>query len=130
MLMGPSRKRFLGEICPRPAAERDPATIAYVIAGILGGANIVRVHNVKDNLDAVKAASVHIVKWENELNLKLESADSARQVLYNSDHRIDELELQLQKCIIEKNDLEIKMEEAKHDTFIFGDLIVFLCSTI
>ncbi|KAL9319289.1 hypothetical protein ACSQ67_015806 [Phaseolus vulgaris] len=54
MLIGPSRKRFLGEICPRPAAERDPATIASVTAGVLGGANIVRVHNVKDNLDAVK----------------------------------------------------------------------------
>ncbi|KAL5179283.1 Folate synthesis bifunctional protein, mitochondrial [Glycine soja] len=55
MLIGPSRKRFLGEICSRSdAAERDPATIASVTAGVLGGANIVRVHNVKDNLDAVK----------------------------------------------------------------------------
>ncbi|KAL2349138.1 hypothetical protein Fmac_003138 [Flemingia macrophylla] len=55
MLIGPSRKRFLGEICSRPtAAERDPATIASVTAGVLGGANIVRVHNVKVNLDAVK----------------------------------------------------------------------------
>ncbi|TKY69553.1 Folate synthesis bifunctional protein [Spatholobus suberectus] len=53
--IGPSRKRLLGEICSRPtAAERDPATIASVTAGVLGGANIVRVHNVKDNLDAVK----------------------------------------------------------------------------
>ncbi|QCD90124.1 2-amino-4-hydroxy-6-hydroxymethyldihydropteridine diphosphokinase/ dihydropteroate synthase [Vigna unguiculata] len=54
MLIGASRKRFLSEICPRPAAERDPATIAAVTAGVLGGANIVRVHNVKANLDAVK----------------------------------------------------------------------------
>ncbi|RDX95712.1 Folate synthesis bifunctional protein, mitochondrial, partial [Mucuna pruriens] len=55
MLIGASRKRFLGEICSRPAAaERDPASIASVTAGVLGGANIVRVHNVKDNLDAVK----------------------------------------------------------------------------
>ncbi|KAJ1400906.1 Pterin-binding domain [Sesbania bispinosa] len=55
ILIGPSRKRFLGEICSRPAAvERDPATIASVTAGVLCGANIVRVHNVKDNLDAVK----------------------------------------------------------------------------
>ncbi|XP_050209403.1 folate synthesis bifunctional protein, mitochondrial-like [Mercurialis annua] len=55
MLIGPSRKRFLGDICNRPAAtERDPATIASVTAGILGGANIVRVHNIRDNLDAVK----------------------------------------------------------------------------
>ncbi|KAI4314067.1 hypothetical protein L6164_027009 [Bauhinia variegata] len=55
ILIGPSRKRFLGEICSRPAADkRDPATIASVTAGMLGGANIVRVHNVRDNLDAVK----------------------------------------------------------------------------
>ncbi|XP_022776722.1 folate synthesis bifunctional protein, mitochondrial-like isoform X2 [Durio zibethinus] len=55
LLIGPSRKRFLGEICNRPAAvERDSATIASVTAGTLGGANIVRVHNVKDNVDAVK----------------------------------------------------------------------------
>ncbi|GAV92033.1 Pterin_bind domain-containing protein [Cephalotus follicularis] len=54
MLIGPSRKRFLGEICSHPASvERDAATIASVTAGILGGANIVRVHNIKDNVDAV-----------------------------------------------------------------------------
>ncbi|KAH6807236.1 Dihydropterin pyrophosphokinase / Dihydropteroate synthase [Perilla frutescens var. frutescens] len=55
LLVGPSRKRFLGEICGRPvAAERDPVTVASVTAGVLGGANIVRVHNVRDNRDAVK----------------------------------------------------------------------------
>ncbi|KAF2305769.1 hypothetical protein GH714_008131 [Hevea brasiliensis] len=37
ILIGPSRKRFLGEICAHPAAiERDPATIASITAGILG----------------------------------------------------------------------------------------------
>ncbi|XP_058070496.1 folate synthesis bifunctional protein, mitochondrial-like [Magnolia sinica] len=55
MLIGPSRKGFLGEICDRPdALERDPATVAAVAAGILAGANIIRVHNVKDNLDAAR----------------------------------------------------------------------------
>lgn len=55
ILIGPSRKRFLGDICYRTAAEeRDPATVASVTASVLGGANIVRVHNVRDNLDAVK----------------------------------------------------------------------------
>ncbi|CAK9142432.1 unnamed protein product [Ilex paraguariensis] len=55
LLIGPSRKKFLGEICARPAAvERDPATVASVTTGVLGGANIIRVHNVRDNLDAVK----------------------------------------------------------------------------
>ncbi|KAJ4913573.1 Folate synthesis bifunctional protein [Raphanus sativus] len=55
ILIGPSRKRFLGDICGRPeAADRDAATVASVTAGILRGANIIRVHNVKDNADAAK----------------------------------------------------------------------------
>lgn len=55
LLIGSSRKRFLGEICGRlDATQRDPATVASVTAGVLGGANIVRVHNVRDNRDAVK----------------------------------------------------------------------------
>ncbi|XP_027333941.1 E3 ubiquitin-protein ligase BRE1-like 2 isoform X2 [Abrus precatorius] len=67
-------------------------------------------------VESLQAGNVHVTKWEKELNLKLESVDNARHILDNSDHRIDELELQLQKCIIEKNDLEIKMEEAIQDT--------------
>ncbi|XP_042520816.1 folate synthesis bifunctional protein, mitochondrial-like [Macadamia integrifolia] len=55
ILIGPSRKRFLGDVCNRPdATERDPATVAAITAGILGGANIVRVHNVRDNFDAAR----------------------------------------------------------------------------
>ena len=55
IMIGPSRKRFLRDVCARPAAvERDTATVASVTAGVLGGANIVRVHNIRDNLDAVK----------------------------------------------------------------------------
>ncbi|XP_009628356.1 folate synthesis bifunctional protein, mitochondrial isoform X1 [Nicotiana tomentosiformis] len=54
-LIGPSRKRFLGEVCARPAAEeRDPATVAAVTTGVLNGANIVRVHNVRYNADALR----------------------------------------------------------------------------
>lgn len=55
LLIGPSRKKFLGEICGRPSSvERDPATVASIAAGVLGGANIVRVHNIRDNLDSAK----------------------------------------------------------------------------
>ena len=43
MLFGPSGKKFLGDICSLIATvERDPATIACVTVGVLGGANIVR----------------------------------------------------------------------------------------
>ncbi|KAL6969699.1 nicotinamide N-methyltransferase [Sarracenia purpurea var. burkii] len=55
LLIGPSRKGFLGQICGQTAAiDRDPATVASVTAGVLGGANIVRVHNIRANVDAVK----------------------------------------------------------------------------
>ncbi|KAB2053177.1 hypothetical protein ES319_A12G169300v1 [Gossypium barbadense] len=68
LLIGPSRKRFLGEICNRPAAgERDPATIASVTAGIFGGANIVRVHNVRDNVDAVKVCDAMLKEMSIQL---------------------------------------------------------------
>ncbi|XP_057441705.1 E3 ubiquitin-protein ligase BRE1-like 2 isoform X2 [Lotus japonicus] len=66
--------------------------------------------------ESLQAGRAHITKREKELNLKLESADTARHMLDKSDNRIDELEHQLQKCIIEKNDLEIEMEEAIQDT--------------
>ncbi|EYU28880.1 hypothetical protein ABFS82_12G090400 [Erythranthe guttata] len=55
LLIGPSRKRFLGEICGQTdAARRDAATVACVTAGVLGGADIVRVHNVGVNRDALR----------------------------------------------------------------------------
>ncbi|KAL2317031.1 hypothetical protein Fmac_030907 [Flemingia macrophylla] len=77
---------------------------------------ITELDRYKTLVESLQAGSVHVAKWENELNLKLKSADATRHLLDNSDHRIDELEIQLQKCIIEKNDLEIKLEEAKQDT--------------
>lgn len=55
ILLGPSRKRFLGEICNRSdPVERDVATAVAVADGIMNGANIVRVHNVGYSADAVK----------------------------------------------------------------------------
>ncbi|KAH7437098.1 hypothetical protein KP509_05G055900 [Ceratopteris richardii] len=57
MLLGPSRKRFLGKICELEKAEdRDIATIGAVVAGIAQGADIVRVHNVKASIDAIRVA--------------------------------------------------------------------------
>lgn len=55
------------------------------------------------------------MRREKELNAKSELADAARSVIEN-DSKIEELELQLQKCLIEKNDLEVKMKEALQDS--------------
>ncbi|NLE65736.1 MAG: dihydropteroate synthase [Elusimicrobia bacterium] len=46
VLLGPSRKSFIGKTLDLPAEKRLPGTLAAVTAGILGGAHIVRVHDV------------------------------------------------------------------------------------
>ena len=53
LLIGPSRKAFIGDVLKLPPNERVEGTIATVVAGILNGANIVRVHDVKENKRAI-----------------------------------------------------------------------------
>lgn len=47
LLVGPSRKGFIGRILDLPADQRLEGTAAAVTAAILAGARIVRVHDVK-----------------------------------------------------------------------------------
>jgi dihydropteroate synthase len=47
ILLGTSRKAFIGHILRNEPDERDTGTMATVSAGVLNGAHIVRVHNVK-----------------------------------------------------------------------------------
>lgn len=57
ILSGPSRKSFLAAAIGQTApAARDWATAAAVTAAILGGAHIVRVHNVPAMVHAVRVA--------------------------------------------------------------------------
>lgn len=46
ILLGPSRKSFIGEILKVPAEERLEGTIAAVVKGMAQGANVLRVHDV------------------------------------------------------------------------------------
>lgn len=48
LLVGPSRKSFIGTLLDLPAEQRLEGTAAAVTACILNGANIVRVHDVKE----------------------------------------------------------------------------------
>ena len=48
ILIGPSRKAFIGDVLNLPPNERVEGTIATIVAGILNGANIIRVHDVKE----------------------------------------------------------------------------------
>ena len=47
ILLGTSRKRFIGDILDAPASDRVEGTAATVAVGITKGTNIVRVHDVK-----------------------------------------------------------------------------------
>jgi len=46
--IGPSRKAFIGMLLDLPVDQRLEGTAAAVAASILGGANVVRVHDVKE----------------------------------------------------------------------------------
>jgi dihydropteroate synthase len=46
LLVGPSRKSFIGHLTGRPAKDRVAGTVAAVTASVLGGADVVRVHDV------------------------------------------------------------------------------------
>jgi dihydropteroate synthase len=56
LLVGPSRKSFLGNLTGAAVAGRLAATLAAVTAAVLAGANIVRVHEVKECRQAVLVA--------------------------------------------------------------------------
>ena len=47
ILLGSSRKAFIGHILKNKAHERDVGSMATIAAGILNGAHIVRVHNIR-----------------------------------------------------------------------------------
>ncbi len=54
IIIGSSRKAFIGNILDKMPQERDIGTMATVSAAIMNGAHIVRVHNVKMTLETVK----------------------------------------------------------------------------
>jgi len=54
VLIGLSRKSFIGEITGRSGVERLAGTLAANAAAIIGGANIIRVHDVKEHADLAK----------------------------------------------------------------------------
>jgi dihydropteroate synthase len=56
IVVGTSRKSFLGKLTGRPVGDRELATAAADTVAILNGANIVRVHDVAAQLAAVQVA--------------------------------------------------------------------------
>lgn len=58
LLVGPSRKRFIGQILRvADPAQRDTGTLGAVAAAVLGGASIVRVHEVAATRQVVEVCA-------------------------------------------------------------------------
>jgi dihydropteroate synthase len=56
VLLGTSRKSFIGKLLDLPVGERLEGTAATVVAGVLRGADIVRVHDVLEMTRVVRVA--------------------------------------------------------------------------
>ncbi|RTZ89860.1 MAG: dihydropteroate synthase [Deltaproteobacteria bacterium] len=54
ILLGASRKTFIGKVLDLNVSQRLEGTLATTIYGIVRGADIVRVHDVKENVRAVR----------------------------------------------------------------------------
>jgi len=55
--VGVSRKLFIGELLSASPEERLFASIAAATLAVYNGANIIRTHDVKPTIDAVKLAA-------------------------------------------------------------------------
>ena len=53
VLVGLSRKSSLGKLTGRPTDERLPASLAAMLAAVARGARLVRVHDVRETVDAL-----------------------------------------------------------------------------
>ena len=53
-VIGASRKKFIGHLTGREGRERVHGSLAAVAAAVLGGASIVRVHDVRETVDFLK----------------------------------------------------------------------------
>ena len=65
ILVGVSRKAFIGQVLDRPGDERVMGTAAAVAVAILRGARVVRVHDVKRMRDVVKIVNAIMSHEEN-----------------------------------------------------------------
>jgi dihydropteroate synthase len=60
VVIGTSRKAFLGRITGRPPGERLPGTIATNVLAYVNGARVFRVHDVSPVLDALKVTAATV----------------------------------------------------------------------
>jgi dihydropteroate synthase len=57
LFVGMSRKSMLGQITGREVEERLPASIAVATIAAMKGASVIRVHDVRETMDAVRVVA-------------------------------------------------------------------------
>jgi dihydropteroate synthase len=63
VLLGTSRKSTLGKVLDLPADQRVEATVATTVLAIAAGVDIVRVHDVRQNVRAARTADAVVRGW-------------------------------------------------------------------
>ena len=63
VIVGPSRKSFLGRLTGRPVDERVAGTIAACVVAYAHGARVFRVHDVAPVADALVVAAATVAPW-------------------------------------------------------------------
>jgi dihydropteroate synthase len=65
LLVGASRKWFIGQVAGGDTEERLGGSVAAAVIAVLGGADIVRVHDVAETVQAVRVAHAvtHYAEW-------------------------------------------------------------------
>jgi dihydropteroate synthase len=63
ILLGTSRKSTLGRVLDLPVGQRLEATLATTAIGIANGADVVRVHDVRENVRAARMSDAIVRGW-------------------------------------------------------------------
>ena len=63
VLLGTSRKSTLGKVLDLPADQRVEATAATTALGIAAGADMIRVHDVRENVRTARIADAILRGW-------------------------------------------------------------------
>jgi dihydropteroate synthase len=64
ILLGTSRKSTIGKVLDLPADDRVEGTLATTALGIAAGVDVVRVHDVRENLRAARMADAIVRGWQ------------------------------------------------------------------
>lgn len=75
LLVALSNKDFIGETLGRPQQERLPGSLAAAVMCVLAGARIVRVHDVRATVDAVRMVEA-VLGWREPVSLRHNMGES------------------------------------------------------